>query len=496
MSPLTDRLQQAVASPRRSADGFDPHAELGTVLAGVGLCAADAGGQVAFTGADPIVPSTIRVGGAAALGLAVKSVAAAALHRDRGGPGQDIDIDLRRAPHRLCPFYDRTWERLGDYPVASTVETGNAMAFSFFRCADGRWVMPQNMYPGLRRRAQDLLGVPLTKAAVTEAIAGWKASELEGVAADAGVVMPMLRTLPEILETDQYRDVLADLPLIEVTKIGESAPEPLPAAGEQPFSGLRALGMGHVIAGAGFGRSFALHGADVLNLWRPGETEHETTYASANVGMRSSWLDPRRDRAALSELLQGADVFFHNRRPAFLSEIGLTPADAAAERPGLVYVSVSLHGQDGPWAGRPGFDQSAGSVTGMMLLEGSTEKPQLPPIMVVNDYIVPWLAQAGVVAALRRRAVEGGSYHVHVSLTRVALWILSLGIFDKEWAHASAGSAQQHRYLDPETFTADTALGAYQGVTDQVEMSATPGRYDPVLVARGASRREWLPRGE
>ncbi|MET0190865.1 MAG: CoA transferase [Pseudonocardia sediminis] len=495
MSPLTDRLRRAAESPARTADGFDPHAELETVLGGVGLSAADAGGRVEFTGADPIVPSTIRVGGAAALGLAVKSVAAAALHRDRGGPGQDVGIDLRRAPHRLCPFYDRTWERLGDYPVTSTVETGNAMAFTFFRCADGRWVMPQNMYPGLRQRAQDLLGVPLTKPAVTEAIAGWKASELEDAAADAGVVMPMLRTLPEMLETRQYRDVLADLPLIEVTRIGDSAPEPLPDAGAQPFSGLRALGMGHVIAGAGFGRSFALHGADVLNLWRPGETEHETTYASANVGMRSSWLDPRRDRAALTELLQGTDLFFHNRRPAFLSEIGLTPAEAAAERPGLVYVSVSLHGQTGPWAQRPGFDQSAGSVTGMMLLEGSAEKPRLPPIMVVNDYIVPWLAQAGVVAALRRRAVEGGSYHVHVSLTRVALWILSLGIFDQEWAHATAGSAERHRYLDPETFTADTALGAYQGVTDQVQMSATPGHYDPVLVARGASRREWLPRG-
>ena len=36
--------------------------------------------------------------------------------------------------------------------------------------------------------------------------------------------------------------------------------------------------------GGCFGRAFALHGADVLNLWRPGETEHETTYASANVG--------------------------------------------------------------------------------------------------------------------------------------------------------------------------------------------------------------------
>ncbi|MEJ2887816.1 CoA transferase [Actinomycetospora aeridis] len=491
MSALTSRLEHAWAHPLTGDDGFDPVAELDDVLAPLGLSSGDAGGAVTVTGRDPVVPSPVRVGAAASIGLLAKSVAAAALHRDRGGPGQDVHVDLRAAPHRLCPFYDRRWERLGGYPVASSVERGNAMGFSFFRCADGRFVMPQNMYPNLRLRAQELLGVPLTKAAVSEAIGRWRADELEEAASAAGVVMPMVRTLPEMLATTQYTYALAGLPLVEVTRIGDSDPEPLPPAGELPFSGLRALGMGHVIAGAGFGRSLALHGADVLNLWRLGETEHETTYASANVGMRSSWLDPRRDRDELSGLVAGADVFFHNRRLAFLDEVGLRPEQVAVERPGIVAVTVSLHGLEGPWAGRPGFDQTAGSVSGMMLLEGGGDVPRLPPILVVNDYIVPWLAQAGVVAALRRRAVEGGSYHVHVSLTRVALWILSLGLFDRDWAHATADSTEEHRYLDPETFTADTALGAYQGVTDQVAMSATPGRYDPVLVARGASPRGW-----
>ena len=50
-------------------------------------------------------------------------------------------------------------------------------------------------------------------------------------------------------------------------------------------------------------------------------------------GMRSSWLDPRRDRAELFRLLAGADVFFHNRRLAFLDEVGLlTPAAASVYR--------------------------------------------------------------------------------------------------------------------------------------------------------------------
>ncbi|MET0373306.1 MAG: CoA transferase [Rhizorhabdus sp.] len=490
MPDLTARLRSAFARPASTA-AFDLSGELDQVLAPLGLSTEDAGGSISHVGADPVLPGPLRIGGAATIALLAKSIAAAAFHRWRGGPGQDIAVDLRRTPHRLSPFYDSKWERLGRYPVRPTLEVGNILSYVFFRTSDGRWVLPQATYANLRLRAQKLLGVPLTYEAVTQAIGRWNGRELEDAAAAEGLVMPMVRTLPEMLEEEHYRTVLADLPLIEVTRIGESEREPLGPVGPLPFSGYRALGMGHVIAGAGLGRSLALHGADVLNLWRPGEGEHEPVYASANVGVRSAWLDPRQDRNVLIELLRGSDVFFHNRRPAFMAEIGLTPERAARERPGIVYVSISVHGTHGPWADRPGFDQTAGSVSGIMALEGSPEQPQLPPIAVVNDYLVSWLAQVGVVAALRRRATEGGSYHVHVSLTRAALWLLSLGIFDKDWASATAGSADQHLYLDPETFTAATPMGDYQGVTEQVTMSQTPGHYDPVLVPRGSSRLEW-----
>ena len=129
-----------------------------------------------------------------------------------------------------------------------------------------------------------------------------------------------------------------------------------------------------------------------------------------------------------------------------------------------------------------------------MTLEGSEEKPALPLISVVNDYVMSWLSVAGVTAALMRRATEGGSYRVHCSLTRTALWILEQGIFDKEWAHETAGSAEQHLYLDPDVFTAETPCGFYQGVTDQTHMSETPGEYRTVLVPRGSCRPEWLPK--
>ncbi|RZI76945.1 MAG: carnitine dehydratase [Pseudomonas sp.] len=493
MSDLTRRLAHAYGT-RIAHARFDLAGALEEVLGGVGLTATDAGGRVEWSGADPVLKSPLRLGGAATIAILAKSVAAAALHRWRGGLGQDISIDLRPTPHRLCPFYDGKWELLGRHPAVPSLEVGNIMGATFFRTRDDRWVLPQALYPNLRLRAQQLLGVPLTYEPVAEAIGRWEARALEEAGAQAGIVMPMVRTLPEFLAEPHYRETLADMPLIEVTRIGEGAREPLRPLGAQPFSGYRALGMGHVIAGAGFGRSLALHGADVLNLWRPGEGELEPIYASANVGMRSTWLFARHERKLLEELLQGADIFFQNRRLPHLRELGLLPEDLARLRPGIVYVSISLHGMTGPWAERPGFDQSAGCVTGVMSLQGSDDQPALPPIGVVNDYLGAWLAQVGTVAALRRRAEEGGSYHVHVSLTRAALWLLSLGIFDKGWAERVADSSDEHRYRDPEVFRAITAMGDYQGVTDQVRMSLTPGSYDPVLIPRGASRPEWLTR--
>jgi hypothetical protein len=69
-----------------------------------------------------------------------------------------------------------------------------------------------------------------------------------------------------------------------------------------------------------------------------------------------------------------------------------------------------------------------------------------------------------------------------------------MGVFDKRYAYATAGTAGGHEYLAPDLFEAETPCGYYQGVTDQVTMSATPGFYATPLVPRGASEAEWLER--
>ena len=497
MSRVTQSVRHALAHRASHSEGFDPHEHLQGVLGGVGLDPRDSGGRIEIIGRDPIIPSVFRIAAAAGIGLAAKSVAMAALWRARGGAGQDISIDLRRAPHRLCPFYDRTWEKLNGFPPRNPADPDSPFSLAFYQAGDGRWVMPLNLYPRLKTSVLRLLRCTDDPKAVAHAIRQWKAVDLEEAGAQAGVVMPMIRSAEEFLEEAHYREALQGLPLIEIEKIGDCAPIPFAPNPSAPLDGIRALGLARVIAGAGTGRALALHGADVLNVWRPTDFESDLLYSTANIGVRSCLLDVAAIDGAtkMRELLAGADVFYANRRSGFLARHGLSPEAAATVRPGIVHASISLHGQTGPWANRPGFDQSAGCVSGVVTLEGSPSEPRLPVILVVNDYLGAWLLTTGIVAALLRRAREGGSYRVHVSLTRLSLWLYTLGLFEQEYAHTTANSAEEHLYLDPEIFQADTPCGAYQGVTDQVRMSLTPGAYRHVLVPRGSCRPEWEARG-
>ncbi|MBB4688137.1 CoA transferase [Amycolatopsis jiangsuensis] len=490
---LTGKLEAALAKPA-ATDDYDLHVPLAELLGAVGLSEADAGGAVSFTGADPVLPGALRLAGGTSIALAAKSVAVAKIWQLRGGRGQDISMDLRVAPHRLCPFYDKKWELLDGYPPGDPARVTQAFGTDrFYETSDGRWVHPISPYPKLRNDAAALLGVPERDDAARQAIARWNSFELEEAAEAAGVIMPVVRTTEELIATAQYQQVLSAMPPVVVEKIGDSDPEPLPGGVRAPLEGIRALGRAHIIAGAGCGRALALHGADVLNVWDPNEYELPLLYSTSNVGVRSTRLDLSRpeDQQTMRHLLSGADVFYANRRPGYLARRGLDVSAAAEARPGIVHATVTLNGDTGPWAGRVGFDQTAGCLAGVMLLEGENGVPSLPAVPVVNDYVTSWFLELGILRALMLRATDGGSYRVTVSLTRVALWLLSLGILDRDYAAEVAGRTPGHEYLDPQTFTADTALGRYQGVTEQIRMSETPGHYTNPLIPRGSHRPEW-----
>src|SRR5208282_5971698 len=185
-------------------------------------------------------------------------------------------------------------------------------------------------------------------------------------------------------------------------------------------------------------------------------------------------------------LLKDADVFFSNRRPGYLERYGLTAEELSQKKPGLIHAKVVLHGEQGPWSNRVGFDEIGAAVSGLFSIEGTPTYPKSPPIIPICDNVVGWLGTVGVVEALRRRSIEGGSYRVVVCLTRTVLWQLSLGIFDKSYAQATAGSTDEHTIVAPDVFTRETSLGTYQGLDEQVYLPKSPGSFRTVLVPRGS----------
>ncbi|MFC9352859.1 CoA transferase [Arthrobacter sp. NPDC057013] len=497
VSGLTDRLRHSINNPLTSTD-FDFAAVLDDVLATVGLSVKDAGGNVRFYGgADPLIASPFQFGAAAAVALGAKGVAASAVWRDRGGGDQDIAIDVRKAFQRFSGFADGRWEKINGRPPSVKGNKYNPFGeLPFFRATrDGRHVVALNVYPGLHQKALTLLDCADNGKAVNEAIANRDADELEEAAAAAGIIIAKVRSTEEFLQELQYQQVLQHMPLISVEKIANGDPQPLAPGASTPLEGIRALGMGHVIAGSGMGRDLASFGADVLNVWRPDDSEVEMFYWDTQVGMRSTYLsDSGDDRAKMDELLREADVFFSNRHPGHLEQVNLTAEKVAAGHRGLIHAQVLLHGAEGPWATRPGFDEIGACVSGIFALGGTLEDPKMPPMLPIVDNIVGWFGTVGILEALRRRAVEGGSYRVRVSLTRICLWLISLGIFDKEFAAATAGSSAEHAAIPPELFTAQTPLGTYQGMTDQIEFTSLPqGFTTTVLQPMGADRPEWLP---
>jgi crotonobetainyl-CoA:carnitine CoA-transferase CaiB-like acyl-CoA transferase len=196
---------------------------------------------------------------------------------------------------------------------------------------------------------------------------------------------------------------------------------------------LRVLDMAHVLAGPICSRVLAEQGADVLHVSSPHDRDASYIELDTMFGKRASYIDLNRasDETRLWDLIRSCDVFAHSWRPGSLERRGLSMERMAACRPGIIFVSVSCYGYGGPWMTRGGYEPLGQTACGLVLDEGTMDEPLLAPNYTLNDYLAGYLAAAGVLGALIRRAHEGGSYHVHVSLTRCSMWCKNLGCLNK-----------------------------------------------------------------
>jgi crotonobetainyl-CoA:carnitine CoA-transferase CaiB-like acyl-CoA transferase len=181
---------------------------------------------------------------------------------------------------------------------------------------------------------------------------------------------------------------------------------------EGPLAGLRVIDMSTVIAGPGCARYLADFGADVIKVEPPtGDTARGMGFLDddgdslffklVNRNKRTVVLDLKEATglATMHRLCASADVLVENLRPGTLERLGLDPDALIAANPGLVITRVTGFGQDGPYAGRPGFATIAEAMSGFAALNGEPEgAPLLPPIALTDEVTALAAAFATMVA--------------------------------------------------------------------------------------------------
>lgn len=499
------------ARSQSDSSSFEIDAAFAAFMRDIGGSPSDAGGRVLFTGRDPILQSFLRQGACMAIPAMAGGVGAAAVWRERTGQAQELGIDLRQALYGIAP-----WVRfLADYNIAAgtlppnwlpaewtwdpTVNgrniqapflLGNPLGFQVFETKDGRLITPTGIYPHHFIGFLALIGAGPDLQQITERIRTFDSAELEHMAGEAGTIMGIHRTAAEWAAHPQGQ-AIANIPVIEIVKIGESDPIPWANNPSAPLSGIRVLSNSHVIASSTASRTLAGYGAEVLHVARDQGFEHDALVVDVNVGMRSTMLDlknPEQNRVQ-QRLVPRADVFVEGFRGRKMEELGFGTEELARMKPGIVYLSVRPYGWEGPWKMFAGFDMEALTVTGCTMIEGGGVRPRFPRTFVMNDYIAGYMGAAGVIAALRRRAHEGGSYHVRVHLARCSTWFQSLGLLvDADFENRGP----ENQLVAPEVIRGQTPYGEVERLAPLVTLSRTPIRWrEPLVAVRGGDLPVW-----
>ena len=457
------------------------HTDRLRTLLDVARVSAPSGASIEITGEDPVLDTRFAAGEAAAASLGLAGAAAAHLWELRTGEPQDVRVDVRAAAATLLGFLlQRTSGRIDLSRALSAVT-------ALYEAGDGRWIHLHGGFPHLAEGTVDLLGGAMEPEAVAAAVARWDAFALEEALAERGLCGAAVRSVAEWQAHPQGR-ALAGLPVVEVERIGDAPPEPLPP-GDRPLSGVRVLDLTRVLAGPTCGRTLAGHGADVLRIGAERLPSIEPFVVETGRGKRNAFLDLDRpeDLERLRALARDGDVFCQGYRHGSLEQRGLGADALAALRPGTIHVSIDCYGHAGPWAGRPGWEQLAQSAAGIAQADARNGRPRLIPA-AATDYTTGVLAAFGVMTALARRAEEGGSWRVRASLCQTAGWLTRLGPgFDPA---AASGFGD----VDALRMETETAWGRLTHLAPAEHLSKTPARWALPPAPLGSHAPEWLPR--
>ncbi len=187
-------------------------------------------------------------------------------------------------------------------------------------------------------------------------------------------------------------------------------------------------------AGPTCARQLADWGADVIKVEMPPSAGDPPDFANRSDpdfqnlhrNKRSLTLNLKTDEgvAILKRLAATADVLVENYRPDVKARLGIDYETMRQVNPRLVYTSISGFGQDGPYAGRPGLDQIAQGMGGLMSITGEPGRGPMRVGIAIADVASGLLAASGTLTALLEREVSGEGQWVTTSLLESQIFML------------------------------------------------------------------------
>lgn len=437
--------------------------------------------RVQLIGDDPVFPSSFNVATAAQVSIASAAGIAAELGHTRGLPPQTVTVDRTLAAIECTSHFTLNNKTTPKFAELS----------GLYQCSDG-WLRLHANFDHHRDAALKVAGLPTgsnTPRTDLEAKAlDFKRDQLELEILNNGGACAAVRTFAQWDNLPQAKAV-AELPLVEITKIGEAAPKPHArlSKGHSPLSNIRILDLTRILAGPVCGRTLAAYGADVMLINSP-KLPNIDSIIETSRGKLSAHIDLTMDsgKAALHQLLKETHAFIQGYRPGAIAAHDLSPETLAADYPGIVYTSLSAYGRKGPWSNRRGFDSLLQSASGINMAEAAAKGVDTPTAlpMQILDYASGFLMAFGTQVALQKQITEGGSWHVQVSLARTGLWLRSLGQY-------SDGLQCSAPDIDPYLQSYPSRYGDLRALPHPAQFSQTPVHWQHPSAPPGTHPPVW-----
>ncbi|KAH7115047.1 CoA-transferase family III domain-containing protein [Dendryphion nanum] len=445
-------------------------------------------------------PSSFKVDHLAQSSIAVSALAAALLQSARYvSPIPSVSVPLE---HACVEFKSERLYILHDKPAPTSWGTIGGL----HKTKDG-YIRMHDSFPNHRSNALHILGLRdgATRKEVGDKIMEWRAVDLEAEAFRKGAVILALRSAEEWDELPQAQ-AISDFPIL-LHKVGDCKPY-VPAIpnhlDNKCLRGIRVVEMSRVIAAPVAGKTLAAHGADVIWITSPTLPDLPDLDRDLGRGKRTVQLDIKQpqDKQKLVELLRTADVFIQGYRPGSLAAQGLSVIDLLQINPRLVIGNLSAWGSKGPWSKNRGFDSLVQTCSGINFedaeayckhsgrSESTSDPVRVLPCQAL-DHGAGYMLATGIIAALYKRAIVGGSYEVEVSLAGVMKYLRSLGRYRWDEAfHRSDFLAPEdvHQYLE----TKQTGFGQLQAVRHSATLNGVTTGWDIMPKPLGSDEAVWL----